>query len=58
LKNVEIKIDGSKLTIEVNLDQEFGLSKSGKSIVIASTEGNLQLPGREEKLGLNLFKSF
>lgn len=31
MKNVEMKIEGSKLTIEVDLDQDFGPSSSGKS---------------------------
>jgi hypothetical protein len=57
LKNVEIKVDGDKLTIIVDLSQEFGLSSSGKSVTIASTEGNVVVPGYEEvKIGLNVYK--
>jgi hypothetical protein len=57
LKNVEIKVDGDKLTIFVDLSQEFGLSSSGKSVTIASTEGNVVVPGYEEvKIGLNVYK--
>jgi hypothetical protein len=57
VKNVEIKVDGTKLTIVVDLSQEFGLSSSGKSITIASTEGNVAVPGHEEvKIGLNVYK--
>ena len=57
MKNVEIKVDGNKLTIIVDLSQEFGLSSSGKSITIASTEGNVSVPGSEEvKIGLNVYK--
>jgi hypothetical protein len=57
VKNVEIKVDGTKLTIVVDLSQEFGLSSSGKSITIASTEGNVAVPGHEEvKIGLNIYK--
>lgn len=57
MKNVEIKVDGDTLTISVDLSQEFGPSSSGKSITIASTEGNVSVPSREEiKIGLNIYK--
>ena len=57
MKNVEMKVDGTKLTIVVDLSQEFGLSSSGKSVTIASTEGNVAVPGSEEvKIGLNVYK--
>ena len=57
MKNVEISVDGDKLVIMVDLKQEFGPSSSGKSITIASTEGNVSVPGREEiKMGLNIYK--
>jgi len=36
----------------------FFLKKSGKTTIIATTEGNMPLPGHEGiKLGLNLYKS-
>lgn len=56
MKNVEFTIDGNILTIKVDLSQEFGLSSSGKSQIIATTEGNFALPGREEKVGLNVYR--
>lgn len=60
MKNVELRLEGekkNKLIIEVDLDQEFGLSSSQKSIVVAGTEGNISVPGREEiKIGLNVYK--
>jgi len=57
VKNVEMKVDGSILTITVDLSKEFGVSSSGKSIIIASSEGNQAVPGSEElKLGLNVYK--
>jgi len=41
----------------VDLGKEFGVSKSGKSITIASTEGNVSLPGHEDiKIGLNIYR--
>ena len=57
MKNVQIDVEGKKLTIVVDLDQEFGLSSSGKSVTVASTEGNVSVPGHEEiKIGLNVYK--
>jgi hypothetical protein len=57
MKNVEMHVEGSLLTIRVDLAKEFGVSKSGKSITIASTEGNVSIPGREEvKIGLNVYR--
>ena len=45
------------LTITVDLSKEFGPSSSGKTIIIASTEGNVDAPGQEEiKVGLNVYR--
>ena len=58
MKNVEMKVEGSILTIQVDLTKEFGPSSSGKTIIIASTEGNIPIPGHEEaKVGLNVYRS-
>lgn len=57
MKNIEMKLDGKVLTLTVDLSQEFGLSSSGKSLIIASTEGNIAVPGKEEvKIGLNIYR--
>lgn len=57
MKNVEMTVDGNILTIKVDISKEFGPSSSGKTIIIASTEGNVGVPGREEvKVGLNVYK--
>ena len=56
MKNVEMNVKGDKLTIVVDLKARLGASKSGKTILVASTEGNVSVPGAEEiKLGLNLY---
>jgi hypothetical protein len=36
--------------------REFRLSSSGKTIIIASTEGNVAVPERDEKIGLNVYR--
>lgn len=56
MKNVELRVEGSKLVITVDLVQEHGPSSSGKSVVIATTAGNVSVPGHEIKLGLNVYK--
>lgn len=57
MKNVEITLDGNILTIKVDITKEFGPSSSGKTIIIASTEGNQSVPGKEDvKVGLNIYK--
>ena len=44
------------LTIRVDLSKEFGPSSTGKTIIIASTEGNVTIPDRQEKIGLNVYR--
>ena len=56
MKNVEMTVDGTMLTIKVDLAKEFGPSSSGKTIIIASTEGNVTIPNHEEKVGLNVYR--
>jgi hypothetical protein len=56
MKNVEITVEGNILTLKIDLTQDFGQSSSGKSQIIATTEGNYSLPGREEKVGLNVYR--
>lgn len=56
MKNIEMTIEDNILTIKVDLSQRFGKSSSGKSTIVASTEGNQSLPGQEEiKIGLNVY---
>ena len=58
MQNVELKVTKNKLTIEIDLSKELGPSKSGKTILIASTEGNASVPGAESvKIGLNVYKA-
>ena len=56
MKNVELNVDGTILTIKVDLSKDFGPSSSGKTTIIASTEGNVAVPNRDEKVGLNVYK--
>lgn len=57
MKNVDIKVDGDIATFTVDLSKDFGPSASGKSIVIASSEGNQSVPEYDGvKFGLNVYK--
>ena len=58
MRNVEAEIDGQWLTMRVNLAEEEELSGSGKSMVIASSEGNQSVgeyQGRTIKVGVNVY---
>jgi len=57
MKNCEMTLNGDILTITVDVSKDFGKSSSGKSIIIATTEGNVSIPEKEEiKIGLNVYK--
>ncbi len=57
MKNVDMSVNGNTLTINVDLSKDFGETKSGKSISIASTDGNVSIPGNDDiKIGLNVYR--
>lgn len=53
-KNITYTLDGNKLTLEIDLSKDFGPSASGKTIIIASSEGNKDVG--DVKVGLNIYK--
>jgi hypothetical protein len=55
MKNVDLKVEGNILTVKVDLSKEFGPSASGKTTIIASTEGNVNVRDLI-KLGLNVYR--
>lgn len=56
-KNVKMTVESNKLIIEIDLTKEYGLSSSGKSVTVATTAGNVPVPGHSEiKIGLNVYK--
>ena len=57
MTNVNVSVsEANIMTITVDLTQEHGPSKSGKTMTVASTKGNVEVaPGI--KLGLNCYKS-
>ena len=56
MENVEWEVKDNKLIIEIDLTKDFGLSKSGKTITIASTRGNQKIEGTDAVIGLNVYK--
>lgn len=59
MKNITTSIDKDTLTIKVDLSKDFGPSKSGKTIIIASSEGNVKVEGAAEtvRMGLNVYRT-
>lgn len=56
MKNVDMQVEGNILTIKVDLSKNYGPSNSGKSFVIATTEGNQAIESTDCKIGLNIYK--
>jgi hypothetical protein len=57
MKNIQMEVEGKKLIITIDLSQEYGRSSSGKSVTIASTDGNISVPGQEDvKIGINVYR--
>ena len=58
MENVNFKKDGNLLTITVDLSKSGSPSASGKTIVIASSKGNVLIdPDKKIYLGLNVYKA-
>ena len=54
--NIEMSQDGDILTLKIDLSSDLGQSNSGKSTRIASTGGNILLPGSEGVfIGMNIY---
>lgn len=55
MRNVEIEVDSKGIMIiKVDTKKDFGPSKSGKTIVIATTQGNVPEGGMY--VGLNVYR--
>lgn len=57
-RNIKYEIDGNTLKIEIDLNPpERPPSKSGKSLIIASTHGNKRvLEGQDIMMGINVYE--
>lgn len=56
MQNVKLDVQGKLLVITIDMTAGGEKSKSGKSTVIASTKGNVTVPGTDLKLGLNFYR--
>ena len=61
MKNLKIDVKGSIMTITCDISDKGEISKSGKSMVIASTQGNQSVgtgKGADVvKVGVNIYRS-
>lgn len=57
--NCEIKQAAGKITITIDLSKSLGPSKSGKTILVASTYGNqtVSTPKGHVSLGVNCYRA-
>ena len=59
MKNISMRLEGQYLVMKVDLSKTFGESRTGKTEVVATTHGNIDVPGQSEcgiKIGVNVFK--
>ncbi|MBS3949551.1 MAG: hypothetical protein KGZ53_02635 [Peptococcaceae bacterium] len=57
MKNIEMNLNGNILTITIDITKNFGPSSTGKTTIIASTEGNVSAPGHDEiRIGVNVYR--
>lgn len=56
MTNIEMKMEGEILVIRIDISKRYGQSKSGKTTIIASTNGNVSAPDNPEvKIGINAY---
>lgn len=55
MQNITTKIVGTTLTITIDLAKRFGKSASGKTTIVASTQGNVPVGDSGVTLGLNAY---
>lgn len=57
MQNIEMRRQGEKLVIEIDLSKDFGPSASGKTVIVASTRGNAPVPDAAGiMIGINCFR--
>ena len=56
MENIEFDVTGNELIIRVDLSHRGAVSSTGKTIRVASTEGNVPVEGAEGVIaGINLY---
>jgi len=56
MKNVKIEVKNDTIVLTIDAKQDFGISKTGKSKVVASTEGFTSITGTDIRINLNAIK--
>ena len=56
MENMEMEVVDGVLQITVILSKDLGLSKSGKTRIIATSRGNAKIPGSDATIGLNIYR--
>ncbi len=54
--SMEAKVEGNVLTLKVPLSAGVPSRSSGKTLVVASSNGFMEVPGTDLKLSLNVIK--
>lgn len=55
MKNVKYEVKGEKLIITVDLKERHGLSSTGNTVTIASTQGNQSTGYGDTKFSVNVY---
>jgi len=56
MQNITMQTDGNILTVKIDLSKRLGKSKSGKTIMIASSDGNQKIEGFNDcRIGINCY---
>jgi hypothetical protein len=58
MQNMQLEVKGNELIIRVQLDKDLGPSKTGKTILVATSNGNVPIPGSKVAtfIGLNIYR--
>ncbi len=48
--NIKVSQSGDKVTLEIDPTKDYGLSSSGKTHIVASTGGFVDVPGTDIKI--------
>jgi len=56
MQNIEMSVEKNILTLKVDISKRYGPSASGKTIILATTAGNISIPDHNDiKIGLNIY---
>ncbi len=56
MQNIQMNVTGNKLVITIDLNAPATASASGKSLVVASSQGNQPIPNTDLFLGVNVYR--